>query len=91
MKQRDNLKKQLEMTRDSITILDSLCTIKDSIIVNQTKVIDLYIKNESNYVQTIKLKESIAREYENKYRKQKNLKVAGFGVGILGIFIAILK
>ena len=91
LKQRDNLKKQLEVSRDSITVLTEMCLVKDSIIINQKSVIDLYVKNESNYIETIKVKEAIVEEYKKKYNKQKNLKIAGFGVGALGIIIAILK
>lgn len=68
-----------------------MCSVKDSIIINQKSVIDLYVKNESNYIETIKVKEAIVEEYKKKYNKQKNLKIAGFGVGALGIIIAILK
>lgn len=91
LRQRDNLKKQLEISRDSISILSDMCSVKDSIINNQKTVIDLYVKNELNYVETIKTKDVIVEEYKKKYIKQKNLKIAGFGVGALGIIIAILK
>lgn len=91
LKQRDNLKEQIQITRDSIKVTSDLVCTKDSIIKNQESIIELYKKNESDYKQILVLKNSIVEEYKIKYEKQKKLKYVGYGVGVLGLFIAIIK
>lgn len=89
--QRDLLKKEIEVTRDSVTKLIELVDVKDSIIKNQEAIISLYKKNLERCQEVVTTKDIIIDEWKNKYKKQKNLKLTGFGVGILGIFIAIIK
>lgn len=89
--QRDLLKKEIEITRDSISKLTELIDVKDSIIKNQEEIILLYKQNLERCQEVVKTKDSIIEEWKKKYKKQRNLKLAGFGTGILGIFIAIIK
>ena len=60
-------------------------------IDNKNQTINLYIDSEKKYVETVKLKESIAEEYKKAYIRQRNLKWGGFAVGALGIIFAIIK
>ena len=89
--QRDLLKKEIEITRDSISKLTELVDVKDSIIKNQEEIILLYKQNLERCQEVVKTKDSIIEEWKKKYKKQRNLKLVGFGTGILGIFIAIIK
>jgi outer membrane protein insertion porin family len=51
----------------------------------------LFSNGQKKYVETVKLKESIAEEYKKAYIRQRNLKWGGFAAGALGVIFAIVK
>lgn len=89
--QRNACYEQIAIVRDSVSIMGQQLLVKDSIISNNNKTINLYIDNEKKYNEIIKLKESIAEEYKKAYIRQRNLKIGGFAVGALGVIFAIVK
>ncbi len=89
--QRNNCYQEIKIVRDSVLITNQQLLLKDSIIGNKNQTINLYIDSEKKYVETVKLKESIAEEYKKAYIRQRNLKWGGFAVGALGIIFAIIK
>ena len=91
LNQRNNCYQEIKIVRDSVSIMSQQVLLKDSIIGNKNQTINLYIDSEKKYVETVKLKESIAEEYKKAYIRQRNLKWGGFAVGALGIIFAIIK
>lgn len=91
LQQRNNCYEEIKIVRDSVSIMSQQLVLKDSIISNNNETINLYIDSEKKYVETVKLKESIAEEYKRAYIKQRNLKWGGFAVGALGVIFAIVK
>jgi len=91
LQQRNNCYEEIKIVRDSVLIMSQQVLLKDSIIGNNNQTINLYIDSEKKYVETVKLKESIAEEYKKAYIKQRNLKWGGFVAGALGIIFAIVK
>ena len=91
LQQRNNCYEEIKIVRDSVSIMSQQLVLKDSIISNKNQTINLYIDSEKKYVETIKLKESIAEEYKKAYIRQRNLKIGGFAVGALGVIFAIVK
>ena len=89
--QRNNCYQEIKIVRDSVLITNQQLLLKDSIIGNNNKTINLYIDSEKKYIETVKLKESIAEEYKKAYIRQRNLKWGGFAAGALGIIFAIVK
>jgi hypothetical protein len=91
LNQRNKCYEEIKIVRDSVSIMSQQLVLKDSIISNKNQTINLYIDSEKKYVETIKLKESIAEEYKRAYIRQRNLKIGGFAVGALGVIFAIVK
>ncbi len=91
LNQRNKCYEEIKIVRDSVSIMSQQLLLKDSIINNKNQTINLYIDSEKKYVETIKLKESIAEEYKKAYIRQRNLKIGGFAVGALGVIFAIVK
>ena len=91
LNQRNNCYEQIKIVRDSVSIMGQQLLIKDSIISNNNQTINLYIDNEKKYLETVKLKESIAEEYKKAYIRQRNLKWGGIAVGALGVIFAVVK
>lgn len=90
LNQRNKCYEEIKIVRDSVSIMSQQLVLKDSIISNKNQTINLYIDSEKKYVETIKLKESIAEEYKKAYIRQRNLKIGGFAVGALGVIFAIV-
>ena len=57
--ERDFLKNQIGVTRDSVNILTNVVVNQDSVIKTQDSSISLYKKNESNYTSIINKKDGI--------------------------------
>jgi len=88
--ERNYLKDQLEVVRDSVVILDKIVFNQDSIIKIKDAQIALYIKNESDYKQIIENKDKEVTLYKKQYKtalKQRNL---GYISGFLGIISGLL-
>jgi hypothetical protein len=91
IKQRNNCYEEIKIVRDSVSIMSQQLILKDSIISNKNKTINLYIDSEKKYIETVKLKESIAEEYKRAYIKQRNLKWGGIAIGAIGVIFSIVK
>jgi hypothetical protein len=91
LQQRNNCYEEIKIVRDSVSIMGQQLVLKDSIISNDNKTINLYIDSEKKYIETIKLKESIAEEYKRAYIKQRNLKWGGIAIGTIGVIFAVIK
>ena len=91
LQQRNNCYEEIKIVRDSVSIMSQQLVLKDSIISNNNKTINLYIDSEKKYVETVKLKESIAEEYKRAYIKQRNLKWGGIAIGKIGVIFAVIK
>jgi hypothetical protein len=91
LNQRNKCYEEIKIVRDSVSIMSQQLLLKYSIIGNKNQTINLYIDSEKKYVETVKLKESIAEEYKKAYIRQRNLKWGGFAVGALGVIFAIVK
>lgn len=88
--ERNYLKDQLGVVRDSVVILDKIVFNQDSIIKIKDAQIALYIKNESDYKQLIENKDKEVTLYKKEYKtalKQRNL---GYISGFLGIISGLL-
>jgi hypothetical protein len=88
--EKDYLKNQLGVVRDSVVILDKIIFNQDSIIKIKDAQIALYIKNESDYKQLIENKDKEVTLYKKEYKtalKQRNL---GYISGFLGIISGLL-
>jgi hypothetical protein len=90
--ERDYLKEQIGVARDSIVILSNIVTNQDSVIIKQDNTISLYAKNELGYTQIIKNKDTEIEIKDKQIKKIKNKsKVAWITTGLSTIvFIIIL-
>lgn len=88
--ERDYLKNQIGVVRDSVTLLNVITKSQDSLIVNKNQQIDLYKKNESSYQQVVDNKDKQIGLYNDvvkEIRRQRDTAyVIVFFVSILGIF-----
>lgn len=91
LQQRNNCYKEIEIVRDSLSIVTQQLFLKDSIINYKNQTINFYLDNEKKYIETVKIKQSIADEYKRAYIKQRNLKWGGVVVGTLGVMFAVIK
>ena len=69
--ERDFLKNQIGVARDSISILTSVVVNQDSVIKNQDSSISLYKKNEENYNSIITKKDGIIELKDEQIKQQK--------------------
>lgn len=90
LEQRNYCKQQLEVTRDSISIMDNIIKVQDSSIFNLNSQIDLYKKNIDNYVKIVENKDKEIEIYKSKYNKEKRYKWYGIGGGVLVAIISFL-
>jgi hypothetical protein len=65
------LKEQIGIARDSIVILTNIVTNQDSVIVKQDTTISLYKKNEVEFTQLVKNKDSEIGIKDEQIKKQK--------------------
>jgi hypothetical protein len=91
LQQRNNCYEEIKIVRDSVSIMSQQLVLKDSIISNNNQTINLYIDSEKKYIETVKLKESIAEEYKRAYIKQRKLKWGGIAIGTIGVIFAVIK
>ena len=90
--ERDYLKDQIGVARDSIVILSNIVANQDSIIIKQDNTISLYKKNESNYNSIINKKDGIIELKDEQIKQQKaKVKIAWIITGLNTVaFILIL-
>jgi hypothetical protein len=70
--ERDYLKEQIGVARDSIVILSRIVSNQDSIIIKQDTTISLYKKNEEEYTQIVKNKDTEIEIKDKQIKKAKN-------------------
>ena len=89
--ERDYLKNQIGVVRDSVSLLNVITKSQDSLIVNKNQQIDLYKKNESSFQQVIEGKDkqiSLYNDVVKEAEKQKNIAyVLVLFVTLMGIFV----
>ena len=88
--EKDYLKNQLEVTRDSIIILDKIVYNQDSIIKIKDAQIALYVKNEGDYKQLIENKDKEVTLYKKEYKTALKRRNLGYISGLLGIISGLL-
>lgn len=90
--ERDFLKNQIGVARDSISILTSVVVNQDSVIKNQDSSISLYKKNEENYNSIITKKDGIIELKDEQIKQQKaKVKLAWIITGLNTVaFVLIL-
>ena len=69
--ERDFLKNQIGVARDSISILTNVVVNQDSVIKTQDSSISLYKKNEENYNSIINKKDGIIELKDEQIKQQK--------------------
>jgi len=89
--ERDYLKNQIGVARDSIVILSNIVNNQDSIIVKQDSTISLYKKNEIEYTQIIINKDSEIEIKDKQIKKAKNKsRIAWVTTGLSTIAFVII-
>ena len=91
--ERDYLKEQIGVARDSIVILSRIVTNQDSIIVKQDTTISLYQKNELQYTQIIANKDSEIKIQNTQIKKAKTktrVAWATTGLSVIAFIIILL-
>ena len=88
--ERDYLKNQIGVTRDSVAILSVVISQQDTLIKNKNNQIDLYKKNESNYIQIIDNKSKQIGLYDKELKTAKAGKRVAYGVAVLSIISGLL-
>ena len=81
---------QLRITRDSISLLDSINSQKDTIILNKNKEIILLEDNVKQVKKIATEHEERGNFYKSEVDKQKRIKNISIGGGILGVILSIL-
>jgi len=88
--EKDYLKNQLGVVRDSIIILDKIVYNQDSVIKIREAQIALYVKNESDYKQLIENKDKEVILYKKEHKTALQQRNLGYISGILGIISGLL-
>lgn len=88
--ERDNLKNELGVARDSIQIQDSIIVKQDLTIINFKEQVNTFRENERNYEEIITNKDSIIVEKEKKVDHYKKKTTAAYIITILNAVAFIL-
>jgi hypothetical protein len=88
--ERDYLKNQISVTRDSLRTQDTIITSLDTLVKVKDKQISFYQQNEQNYKQIISYKDIEIQLYRKKYDNAVKMRKVGFGVGILGVIVGLM-
>ena len=86
---RDNLKKELVIARDSISNLQEIILSKDTIIFHRDSTIALYKDNESKYKEVINNKDSIITTYGKEIESLRASKNGAYIAAGLAILLSI--
>jgi len=88
--ERDYLKNQLSVTRDSLRTQDTIITSLDTLVKVKDKQISLLAQNQQSYKQIISYKDIEIQLYRKKYDNAVKMRKVGFGVGILGVIVGLM-
>jgi len=70
--ERDYLKNQITVVRDSVSILENIILNQNNLILNRDSVIILYQDNESRYKEMLNNKDQIIGVKDKQIKKSKN-------------------
>lgn len=89
--ERDYLKNQIGVVRDSVSLLNVIVKDQDTLLKNKNNQIELYKKNEIAYVEVAKNKDKQISIYDDQLHNLKRERDIAFGLSIiilvLGIFV----
>jgi hypothetical protein len=85
--EKDYLKNQIGITRDSVAILSVIVSQQDTLIKNKNNQIDLYKKNELNYTQIIDNKSKQIGLYDKELKKVRLADKSKSSAFFLGNFV----
>jgi hypothetical protein len=88
--ERDYLKNQISVTRDSLRTQDTLIFMLDTLVKIKNNQISLLAQNQQNYKQIISYKDIEIQLYRKKYDNAVKMRKLGFGVGILGVIVGLM-
>ena len=88
--ERDYLKNQIGVTRDSVVVLDSIVKTQDTMLSARKQQIFLYKKNEEDYKKIIENKDKEVTLYKNEYKTALKRRNLGYISGLLGIISGLL-
>ena len=89
--ERDFLKNQIGVARDSINILSSVVVNQDSVIKTQDSSISLYKKNEENYNSIIEKKDGIIEVKDEQIKQEKaKTKIAWIVTGLNTVALLLI-
>jgi len=88
--ERDNLKNELGVARDSIQIQDSIIVKQDEAIFNLVSQVDIFRANERNYEEIITNKDSIIIEKEKKVEQYKKKTTVAHIITVLNAVVFLL-
>ena len=88
--ERDYLKNQIGVTRDSVIVLDSIVKTQDTMLSARKQQIFLYKKNEEDYKKIIENKDKEVTLYKNEYKNALKRRNLGYISGLLGIISGLL-
>jgi len=86
--ERDYLKNQITVVRDSVNILVTITNNQDSIIKNQDTSISLYKKIDIDRQKQLEYKDNIITDYQKQIKKFK-LKFIVSSIAFVGILLVI--
>jgi hypothetical protein len=86
--ERDYLKNQITVVRDSVNILVTITNNQDSIIKNQDTSISLYKKIDTDRQKQLEYKDNIITDYQKQIKKFK-LKFIVSSIAFVGILLVI--
>lgn len=87
---RDFLKSQLDVSRDSTRLLVNIVNNQDSTIKAQDSSITMYILNEKSFITLVDNKDKEIDLFKEKLTTQTNHKRIAIGVSILSIILGVL-
>jgi hypothetical protein len=88
--EKDYLKNQIGVVRDSVSILNVIVSQQDTLLKSKDSQIELYKKNEVNYLQIVDNKNKQIELYNKELKATKKSIKTAYGVAILSIFSSIL-
>jgi len=90
--ERDYLKDQITVTRDSVSILSNIVLTQNDLIINRDSTITLYKDNESRYIEMLGNKDKIIEVKDKQVSKaKKSSKLAWLTTGVsTALFLIIL-
>ena len=88
--ERDYLKNQIGVTRDSVIVLDSIVKTQDTMLSARKQQNLLYKKNEEDYKKIIENKDKEVTLYKNEYKTALKRRNLGYISGLLGIISGLL-